>query len=60
MLGLASIKFTDPNALKSTAHRCTPAFLKVTEDSKLEYGYSDFSNKVKEGDVYFDEFEDQE
>ena len=29
MLGLASIKFTDPHALKSTAHKCVPAFLKL-------------------------------
>lgn len=60
MLGLASIKFTDPNALKSTAHRCVPAFLKISENNKLEYEYSDFTNKVNENDVYYDEFEDQE
>ena len=54
MIGLASIKFTDPNALNSTAHRCIPAFLTVSGSNELEYGYSEFANKVKENDVCFD------
>lgn len=31
MLELAAIKFIDPNSLNTNAHRCLPAFLKVSD-----------------------------
>ena len=60
MLGLASVKFNNPYSLNINAHRCVPAFLRHSENQTLKYQYEEFSNKVEEKDVYFDEYEDQE
>ena len=54
MLGVASIKFNNPHSLNANGHRCVPAFLKHKSGQQLEYGYDEFSNKIKEEDVIFD------
>ena len=60
MFGLAANKFTDPNSLNLTAHKCLPAFLKLTSKNQLEHGYSAFANKVAEEDIDGEEYEDQD
>ena len=59
MLSVASVKFANPHSLSVNAHRCRPAFLRLSPEQQLRYDYGAFTNSVSEDDVFPDEYEEQ-
>lgn len=39
MLGVAAVRFNSPHSINLAAHRCLPAFLKISPEGKLVYEY---------------------